>query len=97
LQHIDIKQAATLHCRQEIATKCDLFISQYVNAESKHGDPIRAEFRRKRYEGIPAIDGASDEVIILAEALMKGHAVPVSEATDAVHIATAARRSPVET
>jgi hypothetical protein len=89
LQHIDIKQAATLQWWQEIAPKCDVFISQYVNAESKNGDPIRAELRQKSFEGISAIDGASDDVITLAEALMKGHAVPVSEATDAFHVATA--------
>ena len=78
LQHIAVKQAATLQWWQDIAPKCDVFISQYVNAESKDGDPIRAELRQKSFEGIPAIDGASDEVITLAEALMKGHAVPVS-------------------
>ena len=90
LQHIAIKQAATLQWWQEIAPQCDLFISQYVNAESKDGDPVRAKLRQKSFEGIPAIDGASDAVIALAEALMIGHAVPVSEATDAFHIATAA-------
>ena len=90
LQHIAIKQAATLQWWQEIAPTCDIFISQYVNTESSDGDPVRAELRRKSLEGIAAIDGASDEVTDLAEALMSGHAVPDSEATDAFHIATAA-------
>lgn len=90
LQHIAVKQAATLKWWQDIAPTCEIFISQYVSVESRDGDPVRAELRRKSLEGIAAVDGANDEVVNLAEALMKGHAVPDSEATDAFHIATAA-------
>lgn len=90
MQHIAIKQAATLQWWQEIAPSCDIFISQHVNMESNDGDPARAELRRKYLVGIDAVDGASDEVVELASALMNGHAVPDSEPTDAFHIATAA-------
>ena len=90
LQHIAIKQAATLQWWQEFAPTCEIFVSQYVNTESRDGDPVRAELRRKSLECIDAIDGASDEVTELAEALMADHAIPDSEATDAFHIATAA-------
>ena len=90
LQHIAIKQAATLQWWQEIAPRCALFVSQYVNTESSEGDPVRAELRRKSLAGIAAIDGAGDEVVNLAESLMNGHAVPNSAPTDAFHIATAA-------
>ena len=43
LQHIAIKQAATLQWWQEIAPSCDIFISQHVNMESNDGDPARKE------------------------------------------------------
>ena len=90
LSHIALKQAATLQWWEGFAPTCDIYVSQYVNTESRDGDPYRAELRRKSLEGIAAIDGSSDEVTDLAEALMSGHAVPDSEPTDAFHIATAA-------
>lgn len=90
LQHIAVKQAATLQWWQEIAPKCEIYISQYVNTESKDGNPQRAEMRRQSLEGVKGVDGSTDEVAELAEKLMAAHAVPDCEGTDALHIATAA-------
>ena len=90
LQHIAIKQAATLQWWQEIAPKCDVFISPYVADEAEVGDSERALMRKQSMAGCASLDGTDDETIALAEALITGHAVPVTETTDAFHIATAA-------
>ena len=90
LAHIALKQAATLRWWQEIAPKCLLFVSQHVDAESADGNPEMAAQRKAAIESIPLLDGFRDEVVVLAEKLMEAHAVPVSEGTDALHIATAA-------
>ena len=90
LQHIAIKQAATLQWWQEIAPRCEVYVSQFVKTESAGGDQERAEMRKKSLSGILGVDASIVEVMDLADRLMKGHAVPNTETTDAVHIATAA-------
>jgi len=90
LAHIAVKQAATLQWWQEIAPKCDLYVSQYVNSESAGGDAERAAARKTCLTGIEGVDASIEEVTELADLLMKGHAVPDCEATDALHIATSA-------
>ena len=89
LQHIAVKQAATLQWWQEIAPKCEVYISQHVNVEAKDGDPIRSQMREKSLEGMSRLDGLIPEVRQLAKTLLDVHAVPEKEVTDAAHIATA--------
>ena len=90
LEHIAIKQAATHRWWNEFAHKCDMFISPYVADEAEDGNPERAAMRKKSMAGCVSLDGSDEDTMGLAEALIKGHAVPATEATDAFHIATAA-------
>ena len=89
LQHIAVKQAATLQWWQEIAPKCEIYVSQYVGEEADGGNQERAALRRKSIADRLAVDGMIPEVRELAKRLMDEHAVPATEATDAAHIATA--------
>ena len=90
LAHIAVKQAETLRWWQEIAPKCEIYISQYVNREARGGDPERAALRCESLCGVSAVDASIPNVTELASLLMRGHAVPDSESTDAIHIAAAA-------
>ena len=89
LQHIAVKQAATLQWWQEIAPKCEVYVSQYVDDESENGDPEFAEKRKSSAANALKIDAAISEVEQLANELMRVHAVPANEVTDAAHIAAA--------
>ncbi len=89
LAHIAIKQAATLQWWQEIAPKCEIYISQYVDEEARFGDGELAIRRMKSLDSAIALDGKVPEVRDLAKALLSMHAVPEKEGTDASHIATA--------
>ena len=90
LAHIAVKQAETLRWWQEIAPKCEIYISQYVNREARGGDPERAALRCESLCGVSAVDASIPNVTELASLLMRGHAVPDCESTDAIHIAAAA-------
>ena len=90
LAHIAVKQAATLQWWQEIAPKCDIYVSQYVDEESSSGDQVRADMRAESMKNAIALDGFLPEIKELARLLLDGHAVPKDEVTDASHIATAA-------
>ena len=90
LAHIALKQAATLQWWQEVAPKCEIYISQYVNTEARGGDSERAALRCASMRGVSAVDASITEVTKLADSLMRGHAVPDCESTDAIHIAAAA-------
>ena len=90
LQHIAIKQAATLQWWQEIAPRCEIYISPYVDDEVEDGNPERAALRQRSLAGMVSLDSSLAEVAEVAEALTSGHAVPQTEATDASHIAIAA-------
>ena len=90
LAHIAIKQAATLQWWQEIAPKCEIYISQHVDDEAENGDAEFAEKRKTSVANALKVDGSIPEVVQLANELMRVHAVPANEATDALHIATAA-------
>ena len=89
LEHIALKQAATLRWWQEIAPKCAIYISQYVENESRVGHP---EFVDRRIESMSStfrLDARIQEVDELSSLLLSKHAVPETESTDALHIATA--------
>ena len=89
LLHIAVKQAATRQWWQDIAPSCSIFVSQYVEDESSDGDPSFVARRRASMDDATWLDGTLPEALSLADLLMRGHAVPESEATDASHIATA--------
>ena len=90
LSHIAVKQAFTRQWWQDIAPSCEIYVSQYVEDESSDGN---AEFADRRLESMANstwLDGTLPDVLSLADLLMRNHAVPEDEATDASHIATAA-------
>ena len=89
LEHIAIKQAATLRWWNEIAPKCDIYVSPFVDDEAEDGNPEQAAKRMKSMEGMVSLDGSIREISLLAEELLKAHAVPETESADASHIATA--------
>jgi hypothetical protein len=66
-----------------------LFVSRFVVEECSEGDPVAAQERLVYLEGIPLLQ-ASDEVNLLAEALVAGVPLPEKAGTDALHICIAA-------
>jgi len=90
LAHIAVKQAATLQWWQDLAPKCEIYISQYVDEESEKGYDLDAEKRVVSMSNSIALDGMIPETRSLAQKLLDGHALPQKEVTDAAHIATAA-------
>lgn len=70
--------------------KCSVFVSQYVVDEVGNGDPNEAAKRLELVKGLPLVDGLNPMVLDLAQKLIDGFAVPATEGTDALHIATAA-------
>jgi hypothetical protein len=67
----------------------DLFVSRFVVDECSNGDPVAAEQRLKRIQGIPLLQ-TSDDVNALAESLLAGVPLPEKAAIDALHISVAA-------
>ena len=90
LQHIAIKQAATLQWWQEIAPRCEVYISQHVSEESINGSEGDSAKRAESMRVSFMLDGLIPEIVSLAQKLIEGHALPEKEITDAEHIATAA-------
>ncbi len=89
LAHIALKQAATLRWWQEIAPKCEIYISQYVKDEAGCGEDRFSVRRAESMKGAITLDGSVSEAVDLAETLLSKHALPKNEGTDASHIATA--------
>ena len=85
-----VKQAWTRKWWEEIAPRCELFISQHVVTEAARGNAEMAALRRKSLVSAKRLDAMVSEVEAVAELLRRNHAVPETEATDASHIATAA-------
>lgn len=86
---IALDQALTFKWWQEVAPKCDVYVSQYVIVEAARGSPLFAQRRANLMSSALHIDGMLEEVGQLASILLKAHAVPETEPTDALHIATA--------
>ena len=82
-------QALTQKWWEEIAPLCEIFVSQYVIAEAGRGDTEMAKVRKNALRKAKAINARAEVVDPVAEKLTDGHAVPVNEGTDALHIATA--------
>ena len=88
LSHIAVKQAFTRQWWQDIAPSCEIYVSQYVEDESRAGNAEFADHRLASMAESTWLDGTLTEVLSLADLLMRNHAVPEDEATDASHIAT---------
>ena len=82
-------QAITLKWWQEIAPKCDIYISRHVTVEAERGSALFAQRRAEAMSAALSIDGMIEEVKQLAALLLAAHAIPETEPTDALHIATA--------
>ena len=84
-----VKQAYTRKWWEEVAPKCDIFISQYVENESRQGNAEMAVRRQEAFASAMRLDGKLPEVYELGEELRRQHAIPEDEVTDSLHIATA--------
>ena len=82
-------QALTQKWWDEIAPRCDVYISQFVIAEAGRGNVEMSTARKNAMRCTHGIKASPIIVDPLAEKLTKGHAVPENEGTDALHIATA--------
>ena len=82
-------QAFTLKWWEDIAPHCEIYVSQHVKTEAADGDPACSVRRQQAMVDALNLDGYIDEVQALAKALLSAHAVPKTEPTDALHIATA--------
>jgi hypothetical protein len=71
------------------AERFDLFVSQLVVRECSDGDAVAVKDRLDSIAGLPVLP-ITPEAETLAQALIRGHAVPPSQPNDAVHIALAA-------
>jgi len=67
----------------------DLFVSRFVVDECSDGDPVAAEERLAYLKGIPLLE-ISDDVNLLADALVAGVPLPEKASIDALHISVAA-------
>jgi len=66
----------------------DLYISQFVLQEAGAGDNEAVQRRLRVVEELPLLQ-VTEQVPVLAQALIEGHAVPSQAITDAFHLATA--------
>ena len=85
-----VKQAWTRKWWEEVAPKCEIFVSQHVRIEAAKGNERMAERRMNSMSASQPLDGMIESVENLARLLQSGHAIPEKEAADAAHIATAA-------
>ena len=66
----------------------DLFISEFVLAESSEGDPVAAQLRLKVLSDLPVVT-LPDEIRTLADSLIEPGPIPNKAVLDAFHIAAA--------
>ncbi len=68
----------------------NLFVSDLVLAEAARGDASAAQRRLETLKDLP-LPAADDEVDALTQAILKSGVIPAKAATDAAHVAIAAR------
>ncbi|HRX07506.1 MAG TPA: type II toxin-antitoxin system VapC family toxin [Kiritimatiellia bacterium] len=68
----------------------NLFVSDLVLAEAARGDASAAQRRLETLKDLPLL-AADDEVDALTQAILKSGVIPAKAATDAAHVAIAAR------
>lgn len=86
---ISARQTVTRQWWAVAPIKYKLFVSAMVVSECSDGDATAAQERWEILDGIELLD-ASEDVDVLAQALIDQHAVPATEPRDAFHIAIAA-------
>jgi hypothetical protein len=82
-------QNTTKHWWSRARERFDLFVSQLVVRECSDGDADAVKDRLDAIDGLPVLP-VTPEAETLAGALIQGHAVPESNANDALHIALSA-------
>jgi hypothetical protein len=82
-------QNTTIEWWENRRDKFDVYISEFVVAESLQGNPDAAARRMAALQGIAELD-VTDAVNNLAMALIKEGPIPMQAKIDAYHIATAA-------
>jgi predicted nucleic acid-binding protein len=83
-------QAVSRQWWEAVAPDCDLFVSRYVLIEAEQGNADQAALRLEALRNIPLLDIEPVKIKEVATALIREHALPGNETTDAYHIATAA-------
>lgn len=83
-------QAFTRQWWMEEMPKCDICASRFVVDESEDGCADAVARRMEVLKTIPVLRPDDSKVAELAKKLIEGHAVPENQATDALHIASAA-------
>jgi len=81
-------QKTTIEWWENRRSAFEVFISEFVIAESSQGDPEASARRMVAIEGIPDLD-VTEEVKELAKALMAEGPIPEGAEIDASHIAVA--------
>ncbi|MEX2173300.1 MAG: type II toxin-antitoxin system VapC family toxin [Pirellulaceae bacterium] len=67
----------------------EVLVSQFVIDECSAGDPVAARDRLAFLQGLPQLE-ITEEVNVLAEALIVGFALPTKATVDAFHVSVAA-------
>ena len=83
-------QAASRQWWEAVRPSCDLFVSRYVVMEAEKGNAEQVSRRMEVIRNIPMLDAGHEKIEEVAKSLIREHALPENEATDAYHIATAA-------
>ncbi len=82
-------QAVSRQWWAAVAPSCGLFVSGYVTKEAKNGNAEQVEQRMGIIRGISELDIKPGRIGEVAGTLIREHALPENETTDAYHIATA--------
>lgn len=85
-----VKQAWTRKWWEEVAPKCEIFVSQHVVTEAMRGNAEQSSSRMAHVAKCQMLNGEEPGVVTLAKKLLQNHAIPEGEVADAFHIATAA-------
>ena len=83
-------QSLTLKWFEQELPLCEVFVSDYVLKEAEIGNADQVSKRLELLRHYPKLDPNPDAIVPIAERLIAAHALPEGEATDALHIATAA-------
>ncbi len=85
-------QALTRKWWEEVAPKCEIYVSQHVYEEAEKGNREKVIARLRMMSAAMQVEGKGAAIDKLSADLMTSHAIPETENTDAEHIATASVR-----
>ena len=83
-------QSLTLKWFEEELPRCDVSVSDFVVREAQMGNAEQVGKRLEILKDFPSLDTGVEEIFEIAKRLLEAHALPSTEHTDALHIATAA-------